>query len=175
MPHVTCQWISRRWRPYNHLSLLLKLLQESNRLLRYRQSRLLLRRSRLCYLRRQERLLVQISGPELEALTDKESARTAEDLLSQIAGSAGKEGVLQRVSESVLASTATLPENIRMQVIQSMQDIQHYIDHGLLTPATEECLRVIDLAPQYLDIHQVLCEIYIRQGKSTRPLPNMAS
>jgi tetratricopeptide (TPR) repeat protein len=104
-------------------------------------------------------------GPESEALTDKESARTAEDLLSQIAGSAGKEGVLQRVSESVLASTATLPENIRMQVIQSMQDIQHYIDHGLLTPATEECLRVIDLAPQYLDIHQVLCEIYIRQGK----------
>jgi tetratricopeptide (TPR) repeat protein len=113
-------------------------------------------------------------GPESGASTDKESARTAEDLLSQIAGSAGKEGVLQRVSESVLASTATLPENIRLQVIQAMQDIQHYIDHGLLTPATEECLRVIDLAPQYLDIHQVLCEIYIRQGKIDQAITKYA-
>ena len=114
------------------------------------------------------------TGPLAETSTDKESTRTAEDLLSQIAGSAGKEGVLQQVSESVLASTATLPENIRLQVIQSMQDIQHYIDHGLLTPATEECLRVIDLAPQYLDIHQVLCEIYIRQGKIDQAITKYA-
>ncbi len=114
------------------------------------------------------------TGPLSETSTDKESAPTAEDLLSQIAGSAGKEGVLQRVSESVLASTATLPENIRLQVIQAMQDIQHYIDHGLLTPATEECLRVIDLAPQYLDIHQVLCEIYIRQGKIDQAITKYA-
>ncbi len=114
------------------------------------------------------------TGPLSQSSTDKESTRTAEDLLSQIAGSAGKEGVLQRVSESVLASTATLPENIRLQVIQAMQDIQHYIDHGLLTPATEECLRVIDLAPQYLDIHQVLCEIYIRQGKIDQAITKYA-
>ncbi len=97
-----------------------------------------------------------------------------EDLLNQIAGSAGKEGILQRVSESVLASTATLPENVRLQVVQSIQDIQRYIDHGLLTPATEECLRVIDLAPQYLDIHQVLCEIYIRQGKIDQAITKYA-
>ena len=114
------------------------------------------------------------TGPLSETSTDKESTRTAEDLLSQIAGSAGKEGVLQQVSESVLASTATLPENIRLQVLQSMQDIQHYIDHGLLTPATEECLRIIDLAPQYLDIHQVLCEIYIRQGKIDQAITKYA-
>ncbi len=61
-----------------------------------------------------------------------------------------------------------------MQVIQSMQDIQRYINHGLLTPATEECLRVIDLAPQYLDIHQVLCEIYVRQGKIEQAITKYA-
>ena len=114
------------------------------------------------------------TGPLSEASTGRASTRTAEDLLSQIAGSAGKEGVLQRVSESVLASTATLPENIRLQVIQAMQDIQHYIDHGLLTPATEACLSVLDLAPQYLDIHQVLCVIYIRQGKIDHALTKYA-
>ncbi len=104
----------------------------------------------------------------------KGSTDNVEDLLSQIAGSAGKEGVLERVSESVLASIATLPENVRLQVVQSIQDIQQYIDHGLLTPATEECLRVIDLAPQYLDIHQVLCEIYIRQGKIDQAITKYA-
>src|SRR5437588_12270127 len=46
-----------------------------------------------------------------------------------------------------------------------MKDIQKYISYGLLSRATEECLRVIDMAPQYLDVHQVLCEIYVRQGK----------
>jgi tetratricopeptide (TPR) repeat protein len=114
------------------------------------------------------------ASPVSKVPTATESTGNAEDLLSKIAGSAGKEGVLQRVSESVLASTATLPENVRLQVIQSIQDIQRYIDHGLLTPATEECLRVIDLAPQYLDIHQVLCEIYIRQGKIDQAITKYA-
>jgi tetratricopeptide (TPR) repeat protein len=110
----------------------------------------------------------------LQVSAAKGSTGNVEDLLNQIAGSAGKEGVLQRVSESVLASTATLPENVRLQVVQSIQDIKRYIDHGLLTPATEECLRVIDLAPQYLDIHQVLCEIYIRQGKIDQAITKYA-
>jgi tetratricopeptide (TPR) repeat protein len=87
----------------------------------------------------------------------------AEDLLSQIAGK--KDPELQQVADAVVTSTASLPENIRMQVVRSMQDIQKYINHGLLTSATEECLRVIDMAPQYLDVHQVLCEIYVKQGK----------
>jgi tetratricopeptide (TPR) repeat protein len=86
-----------------------------------------------------------------------------EDLVNQISG--GKDNALQRAAEPVLASTASLPENVRAQVVRSMQDIQKYISHGLLTSATEECLRVIDMAPQYLDVHQVLCEIYVRQGK----------
>ncbi|MBO0780697.1 MAG: tetratricopeptide repeat protein, partial [Ktedonobacteraceae bacterium] len=86
----------------------------------------------------------------------------AEDLLSQMSGSRDH---LRDAAEPVLASTADLPESVRGQVVRSMQDIQKYIDHGLLTSATEECLRVIDIAPQYLDVHQVLCEIYVRQGK----------
>jgi tetratricopeptide (TPR) repeat protein len=93
-----------------------------------------------------------------------------EDLLNEITGTDGKENVLQQVNESVLDSTSNLPANVRLQVVQSIKDIQRYIDHGLYTPATEECLRVIDLAPQYLDIHLVLCEIYIRQGKNDQAI-----
>ena len=94
-----------------------------------------------------------------------------EDLLSQIAGTNNNLG---QVADAILVSTASLPENIRMQVVRSMQDIQKYINHGLLTPATEECLRVIDLAPQYLDVHQVLCEIYVRQGKIEQAITKYA-
>ena len=122
----------------------------------------------------QELGVLDQQGQASQASSTKESSGNVEDLLNQIAGTAGKEGILQRVSESVLASTATLPENVRLQVVQSIQDIQRYIDHGLLTPATEECLRVIDLAPQYLDIHQVLCEIYIRQGKVDQAITKYA-
>ncbi|MBV9710501.1 MAG: tetratricopeptide repeat protein, partial [Ktedonobacteraceae bacterium] len=92
-----------------------------------------------------------------------ETRPAVEDLLTQIAGGKGEN--LGRVAEVVLTSTASLPENIRLQVVRSMQDIQNYINHGLLSTATEECLRVIDMAPQYLDVHQVLCEIYVRQGQ----------
>jgi tetratricopeptide (TPR) repeat protein len=99
---------------------------------------------------------------------------SAEALLNQMAGTSKDELLLKQMADSVVASTAMLPENIRMQVMQSMQDIQRYINHGLLTPATEECLRVIDMAPQYLDIHQVLCEIYVRQGKVEQAITKYA-
>jgi tetratricopeptide (TPR) repeat protein len=85
-----------------------------------------------------------------------------EDILNQMAGT--QTNGLGQVADAVLNSTAALPENIRLQVVNSMQDIQKYVNHGLLARATEECLRVIDMAPQYLDVHQVLCEIYVRQG-----------
>ncbi len=100
----------------------------------------------------------------------------AEELLSQIAGSGtqAKDEALKQVAEAVLASTASLPENLRLQVAESMQDIQKYINHGLLTPAMEECLRVIDMAPQYLDVHQVLSEIYVRQGKIEQAITKYA-
>ncbi|MBV9688594.1 MAG: tetratricopeptide repeat protein [Ktedonobacteraceae bacterium] len=92
------------------------------------------------------------------------SSSAMEDLLSQMVDT-HKSGELKQVAETALASSvASLPEDVRMQVMRSMQDIQKYINHGLLTSATEECLRVIDMAPQYLDVHQVLCEIYVRQG-----------
>jgi tetratricopeptide (TPR) repeat protein len=99
---------------------------------------------------------------------------SAEALLNQIAGTSRDELLLKQVADSVIDSTAMLPENIRMQVVQAMQDIQRYINHSLLTPATEECLRVIDMAPQYLDIHQVLCEIYVRQGKVDQAITKYA-
>ncbi len=101
------------------------------------------------------------------------SRQGAEDLLSQIAGTSRDEE-LKRVAETVLTSTANLPENVRLQVVRSMQDIQKYIDHGLLIQAAEECLRVIDIAPQYLDVHQVLCEIYVRQGKVEQAITKYA-
>src|SRR6266480_183474 len=104
----------------------------------------------------------------------KVSTGKLEELLNEIAGNDGKENILHQVSESVLASTANLPENVRLQVVNSIKDIQRNIDHGLYTPATEECLRVIDLAPQYLDIHLVLCEIYIRQGKNDQAITKYA-
>jgi tetratricopeptide (TPR) repeat protein len=90
---------------------------------------------------------------------------SAEEMLKEMAGISSRDGFLKNVADSLLSSTANLPEQVRVQVLQSMQDIQRYIDHGLLTPATEECLKIISIAPQYLDIHQVLCEIYVRQGK----------
>ena len=100
--------------------------------------------------------------------------RGAEDLLSQMAGRTTQDEELRHVAETVLTSTATLPENIRLQVVRSMQDIQKYINHGLLSSATEECLRVIDMAPQYLDVHQVLCEIYVREGKVEQAITKYA-
>src|SRR5579883_1433389 len=113
-------------------------------------------------------------SPVLQKPPVPASKVSAEALLNEIAGTSRDELLLKQVADSVVASTAGLPENIRMQVIQSMQDIQRYINHGLLTPATEECLRVIDLAPQYLDIHQVLCEIYVRQGKVEQAITKYA-
>ncbi len=99
--------------------------------------------------------------------------RGAEDLLSQMAGE-GTDAELKHVAETVLTSTAMLPESIRLQVMRSMQDIQKYINHGLLNSATEECLKVIDMAPQYLDVHQVLCEIYVHQGKIEQAITKYA-
>src|SRR6266568_2668628 len=118
-------------------------------------------------------ILEQLS-PVLPSSPTRTTARDAEDLLSQIAGSSHKDEALKQVAEAVLSSTASLPENIRLQVVQSMQDIQKYINHGLLTPATEECLRVIDMAPQYLDVHKILCEIYVRQGKVEQAITKYA-
>jgi tetratricopeptide (TPR) repeat protein len=108
--------------------------------------------------------------PATPRQTPETTRSGAEDLLSQIAGGSN----LRQAADAVLASTASLPETIRPQVIRSMQDIQKYIDHGLLTSATEECLRVIDVAPQYLDVHQILCEIYVRQGKVEQAITKYA-
>jgi tetratricopeptide (TPR) repeat protein len=116
----------------------------------------------------------ELAYPAIPPATPRQTIENrvpAEDLLSQMAGS--RDG-LYHVAEAVLASTASLPETLRPQVIRAMQDIQKYIDHGLLNSATEECLRVIDIAPQYLDVHQILCEIYVRQGKIEQAITKYA-
>ena len=113
-------------------------------------------------------------SPVAQQAARRSNGHAAEDLLTQMAGSTSKDQILKQVAEAVLASTVSLPENIRLQVVQAMQDIQKYINHGLLTPATDECLRVIDIAPQYLDVHQVLCEIYVRQGKVEQAITKYA-
>jgi tetratricopeptide (TPR) repeat protein len=96
-----------------------------------------------------------------------------EELLGQITGS--QQSVNSKaISETLIASTAYLPENVRMQVVSSMQDIQKYVNHGLLSTATDECLKVINIAPQYLDVHQVLCEIYVRQGNIEQAITKYA-
>lgn len=63
------------------------------------------------------------------------------------------------------AGVTSLPEPQRAQVAQAVRDIENYVAHGLLTAAIEECLRVMEIAPQYLDVHLMLGEIYVRQGK----------
>ncbi|HKD77266.1 MAG TPA: tetratricopeptide repeat protein, partial [Ktedonobacterales bacterium] len=38
----------------------------------------------------------------------------------------------------------------------------------------EECLRIIEIAPQYLDVHQALAEIYVQQGKVDQAITKYA-
>jgi tetratricopeptide (TPR) repeat protein len=67
-----------------------------------------------------------------------------------------------------------LPEPQRSQVAQAVRDIENYVAHGLLTAAIEECLRVMEIAPQYLDVHLMLGEIYVRQGKIEQAIAKYA-
>jgi tetratricopeptide (TPR) repeat protein len=72
------------------------------------------------------------------------------------------------------ASLMSLPEPVRAQVSQAVRDIENYVAHGLLTAAIEECLRVMEIAPQYLDVHLLLGEIYVRQGKIEQAIAKYA-
>ncbi len=67
-----------------------------------------------------------------------------------------------------------MPEPQRAQVVAAVRDIGNYVAHGLLTAAIEECLRVIEIAPQYLDVHLMLGEIYVRQGKIEQAIAKYA-
>ncbi|HEX6817636.1 MAG TPA: tetratricopeptide repeat protein [Ktedonobacterales bacterium] len=72
------------------------------------------------------------------------------------------------------ASLMSLPEPVRAQVSQAVREIENYVAHGLLTAAIEECLRVMEMAPQYLDVHLLLGEIYVRQGKVEQAIAKYA-
>jgi tetratricopeptide (TPR) repeat protein len=67
-----------------------------------------------------------------------------------------------------------LSEAQRAQVEDAVRDIENYVAHGLLTAAIEECLRVMEMAPQYLDVHLMLGEIYVRQGKIEQAIAKYA-
>jgi tetratricopeptide (TPR) repeat protein len=94
-------------------------------------------------------------------------------LLGAAGGSSGLSAPTGAVSP-VLANMPPLPEPLRSQVMTSVRDIEKYVSHGLLTAAIEECLRVIEMAPQYLDIHLLLGEIYVRQGKTEQAITKYA-
>ncbi len=72
------------------------------------------------------------------------------------------------------AGLANLPDPLRTQVAQAVREIENYVAHGLLTAAVEECLRVMEIAPQYLDVHLLLGEIYVRQGKIEQAIAKYA-
>jgi tetratricopeptide (TPR) repeat protein len=72
------------------------------------------------------------------------------------------------------SGVSSLPEAQRAQVTAAVRDIENYVAHGLLTAAIEECLRVMEMAPQYLDVHLMLGEIYVRQGKIEQAIAKYA-
>jgi tetratricopeptide (TPR) repeat protein len=84
------------------------------------------------------------------------------DLIASFSGGAGGRAM------------PSLPEPQRSQVANAVREISNYVAHGLLTAAVEECLRVIEVAPQYLDIHLMLGEIYVRQGKIEQAIAKYA-
>ncbi len=105
-------------------------------------------------------------------------AGTASDPLKALLGAAGVGSGALRSASGALGPAPSgippLPEPLRSQVIASVRDIEKYVAHGLLTAAIEECLRVIEIAPQYLDVHLMLGEIYVKQGKTEQAITKYA-
>lgn len=117
------------------------------------------------------------SGTYTAVPTGASVAGTASDPLKALLGAAGGSGALSAHAGAVspvLANMPPLPEPLRSQVIASVRDIEKYVAHGLLTAAIEESLRVIEMAPQYLDIHLMLGEIYVKQGKTEQAITKYA-
>lgn len=103
-------------------------------------------------------------GDSINSLNDLGPHDGADPLSRIIEGLAGPQAGLR-------ASLETLPPQQRAQVSQAVREIENYIGHGLLTAAIEQCMRVLEIAPQYLDIHVLLAEIYVRQGKIEQATP----
>jgi tetratricopeptide (TPR) repeat protein len=76
--------------------------------------------------------------------------------------------------QGMRTNLTALPEPQRAQVAQAVREIENYVAHGLLTAAIEECLRVMEIAPQYLDVHLLLGEIYVRQGNIEQAIAKYA-
>ena len=89
-------------------------------------------------------------------------------------GVAGMGALTNNLGRMTTANPPLLPEPQRTQVIKAMRDVESYISHGLYTAAIEECLRIIDIAPQYLDVHQAMAEIFVQQNKIDQAITKYA-
>jgi tetratricopeptide (TPR) repeat protein len=116
------------------------------------------------------------SGPYPAMPTGAVVAGTSADPLRALLGNAGNgSGALAGAALGpILNGMPPLQEPIRSRVIAAVNDIEKYVAHGLLTAAIEECLRVIEMVPHYLDVHRMLGEIYVKQGKIEQAITKYA-
>ena len=107
--------------------------------------------------------------PDAYSASALAQAMTTGDPLDDLIASFSREpGSMRR------AGLPNLPEPQRTQVGNAVREVGNYVAHGLLTAAIEECLRIIELAPQYLDVHLMMGEIYVRQGKIEQAIAKYA-
>lgn len=74
------------------------------------------------------------------------------------------ESVHDAATSVSLAEVFELAESER--VIESLALTEEYIQQGHLVAATEEAMRAVELAPEYLPAHQRLAEILVKSGHS---------
>jgi tetratricopeptide (TPR) repeat protein len=116
------------------------------------------------------------SGPYPAMPTGAAVAGTPADPLRVLLGPTGNgSGALASATMGpILNGMPPLQEPIRSRVMAAVNDIEKYVAHGLLTAAIEECLRVIEMVPHYLDVHRMLGEIYVKQGKTEQAITKYA-
>jgi len=117
------------------------------------------------------------AAPGAATYTPEQPAAPPPSATSPVPGTqpeASRPAELPTPPTSGLQTLEMMPEPLRGQVVQAMADIDNYVAHGLLMAATEECMRVIELAPNYLEVHRKLCEIYERQGKTEQAITKYA-
>ncbi len=114
------------------------------------------------------------SGPYPAMPTGAAVAGTPADPLRALLSGTGSGALASAPMGPILNGMPPLQEPIRSRVIAAVNDIEKYVAHGLLTAAIEECLRVIEMVPHYLDVHRMLGEIYVKQGKIEQAITKYA-
>ena len=98
----------------------------------------------------------------LQTLVDFLSGRGWEDKVSEVRRHL--ESVGQSGAPVNFAEVLELPESER--VIESLGLTEDYLRQGHLLAATDEALRAVELAPEYLPAHQRLAEILVKAGRT---------